>query len=1829
MNKKKILFAMLIVMAMALCGAFLIDVPSVFATETINYETIENEAGTFSGQGYYVIGDTATLTAEMNDGYEFDAWVSVDAEGNAIAVLSTELEYTFVVERNINIQATWHKKVYAVEFAMDLLDAQTGELKDFSSSIVNADDIDGAYYYDDELTITLNVKNGKYIYDLAKSNIYINNIPLSNLPNFNTTITNNPQTGFSTFSITLNIREDIRINVDYVRMYNFQIKSGNDIDISELIGLISVGENDYYSAIDAYNYIVREDGEINLSILDGNNVYKFVRHKFQNEEYSDNAKPTFRLSGNSEFIVEYSKKGYDVTFASYITNSYGEYDLMPNQLYNIPAFKLNAGESITFEYDADTKNITIKEAEYVYPADTYGYRFVGFAVNGELLDSNSYTLSTTDPTSVEIQIIFEYIQYMLQLRLVDEYFSDDVDSGFSYVDCTQLVKGSRIRLFATSSKYVIKGWSFVANPNENDYLSSNEIVFEPTSDREEDRVHTLYLDVDYSYYSVEYKLSDTNIEQGDSQGAYVYYAQLQAGIVESIVLTNNADNVTIALNGTIYTDSASTSDQTIQTITTTITYDDTINAYKVDDFHYDIYIYMTEDGTEYSHIVLRDITYNYDGANDKFVLTHATINAPEAPQYNVTKNSRYSINFTNLLPNSLIVYDTISTDNTNYLFTTFKDKTGNNLWSFDYLDGRRCILKATSYDQVITEYRKLSNDINLNITNESAYEYSYVAFSVDGGAVSSGNKIVAMNGQVIEISINPDQIAKGYQFNGYYLNGVLLSSENQIEIVMANSYINQTIDINFSEIEYIININYIDNAANAIPQENANGILNLAGLTGGITSLRVTISGEYNLVATANLGYYVADAYLGAKAYQLNGLIGNNLSNETNTAWKLSVINFEEAIINNASIDTCEVNLYINFTRHTYSVKVYFEIDENAGSITYPSLYMNNIKYPVSKVTEEINGIPTTRYLAMAEGFEYNSNINLRLESFMIGTGLQKWQDIAGNQLTTQLEYGVVAINSNIVVTAVLQYISYSVEFAIVDEEGNSCRYGRVISANNSVKMFDTINYMVDPNIGYVLKEKYAYNANNEKFVDNIDSGKLIFNPANFKIEEGHKFKIYFAFGLKGVELSISNIVEGGLFHFKEQDPSTLATYVIQRTRDNSTLTLTDETGYGVQTNDIITLQINLASIGIDLTYVKLGNTIITTESTNPYNLSISNVYEEDKLVGIYYNLRIEFAPSVINALEDIVNLQNVLRVRTYNVVYTYNFINYNFGITLIRNYNRVTEYSEEDEALEIPDVGFGSTVQFSYVYEGMNSEIGNKFKVNGFTVAGIKQNATESYTMEGIELWEQISLTKYVEANNTINVVLTLVPKITLINSTIYSPESGYLYEREYIGTNQGLITLGENPDVLVGGNFQVIVTYDTGAGFSDAKPINVGEYPVRIIAQITSESSQPITVEFDEPVTYKITPASITIGFKTFSATNPVTKTYDGTSKISSQILIDDFALNGMFVSDKTKVFVDKTRLSASLSGTIVNTAETLYDISVFDIFLLDESNNTVTNYVLSSGQNLVFTRIAQILPKPLHIIGFKASNKVYNGETDVVVDVSGIEYVGKLESDSTQILTDKLNFYLENSSVGYRRKVLLNWTDALVGADSTNYSVTYDEKTIDIYPYELDRYVDGYGTFKVVDVDRLCLIPIESELLVNAYIKGSSEYRALYSRVEKEMSRGEKLKVCYDIVLRIGVVNQLVPQGLYIYLPKIKNTTKAIQVVNDNSVEIVDHASQKGYTVVKVDKGDAVFAVVTKTIYLPLWLIILIIALSILLIIIIVIIFIAIRRKRQNKYSAYDKI
>ena len=156
MNKKRTILGLMIAFILAIGCAYLTNVqPSVFAFESepqISATVNVNEAGTFTGEGYYKRGDTANLEAKMNPGYKFLSWNNMEDD----SVLSTELKYSFVVEQAISIEAKWDKIAYNISFEEDMyLD---GSLKDYNLTITNHTQSNGEYNYGDLTTIKLEVK---------------------------------------------------------------------------------------------------------------------------------------------------------------------------------------------------------------------------------------------------------------------------------------------------------------------------------------------------------------------------------------------------------------------------------------------------------------------------------------------------------------------------------------------------------------------------------------------------------------------------------------------------------------------------------------------------------------------------------------------------------------------------------------------------------------------------------------------------------------------------------------------------------------------------------------------------------------------------------------------------------------------------------------------------------------------------------------------------------------------------------------------------------------------------------------------------------------------------------------------------------------------------------------------------------------------------------------------------------------------------------------------------------------------------------------------------------------------------------------------------------------------------------------------------------------------------------------------------------------------------------------------------------------------------------------------------------------------------------------
>ena len=1408
MNKKRIILGLLIAVVAVICGAFITNTPQVFAVEQPEQqvESVVNEAGTFYGQGYYTLNSTATLKAEMNAGYQFDAWVAIDEVLNETE-LSTEREYTFVVDKNVTIKPTWHKIEYNVTFDEDLYIEETTELKDFTYQIVNKTEDGQPYYYENSIEIKVEIKNGNYIYDLESANITINgnNIGVALGETGSCVVNNNEKTGFRNFVITLNITEDIEIDINYIYMYALQIVSGDDsIDIGEIIQFVTI--SNHYSQPDnnEYIYLVRADKQVNVTVNNGNDVYQFVSSQFQGQDPNFLFSQAYTLEGNRTLTLNYHKKEYIIQFTSYITNLHGINDLLATEIYSIDDVdKVTAGDTVGFVYDSVSRDITITDVAgnphiYSHANNIYGYEFKGFAIDNNILVDDTYTLSNAAPSNIEIQLIFEYIEYDFKILLVDDYFESDVTYDRS---TKQVVVGTEINLEASTTTYAIMGWSWSPTPKTDGYVVQAEpdstshtylLTFEPRSD-DNTQPYIMYLDVDYKYLSATFALKNNSINQNvvydiltvntsektiifsdsenikssdtisyldsdvtidgsktiistakygnieiegnvlsytvnsikqssvamTTEGAdyiytfkkYTYFGDLQLSVIQEITLSETASDVTFVLRGSTYshqtTDPDSVTIEDLLTKTTTKT-EESVGVYKIN-YTYPMYLYMNE--AQYDYIILRNVRYDYDGT--KFVLINATINTPKPIDLDLETGLNYGVKLNNLLPNALLMYSTKTTNVDLYQFTSLANQTGTVLLNFVDNAYNSCILNISSASQINATYRQLSDNINLVINNERAYSYEKISISVqhEGTTTSTtGDVVSAVNGDTITIAIQSSEITPGYKFNNYLFNdSTMLEDTNEDIYILTfvmdlSKYAKEVINLSFSPIEYTVNINYINSSSEIINKENAKGAFKIQGEANAYSSYIVKLPDEtnplceYEFEAVAENGYYVSKAYTGTETYNITSLVQDNSSIQTKTTWTLNEFNFVDAIVAPAGEGT-EVNLYICFTIHTYSVKVYFEIDSNASVIDYPTAIINDSTYTFIKASEIIGGIDATRYYVFAEGIEYNSDVNIQLDNFMLGTMMLKWTDMSGNTIKeTTSTYSIANINQDIKLKAVLQYIPYRLQFVTIDESGKNCSYGTVTTVSQTVKMYNDVTYYVNTEVGYILYEKYYYNNIDEKVILSNESNTFAFDPANFKLE-GTTVKIYFVFTLKVVNLSISNTIDGFMHYYEDKQESELATYTVTRARNGDIEQLTDETGYEFKTGDVLIMKITPISIGVQLSKVQLGATTITTLSNLPYKLSVVNIKDmEDNITGVYYDLQIEFTAGVISALSETTTLQNVIQVKEYNVTYTYNYIDYKFGIQLRRQVGGSTSTGVADTAMNIENLGFGTGVTFTYM---------------------------------------------------------------------------------------------------------------------------------------------------------------------------------------------------------------------------------------------------------------------------------------------------------------------------------------------------------------------------------------------------------------------------------------------------------------------------------------------------------------------------------------------------
>ena len=109
---------------------------------TVTVVANPTEGGTVTGSGTYNYGQTCTVTATPNEGFDFVHWTE-----NGGAVMSLELSYTFTVTSNRTVQANFVHQTFNISTTANPIEGGT----------VTGD---GLFYYGDECTVEATANEG-------------------------------------------------------------------------------------------------------------------------------------------------------------------------------------------------------------------------------------------------------------------------------------------------------------------------------------------------------------------------------------------------------------------------------------------------------------------------------------------------------------------------------------------------------------------------------------------------------------------------------------------------------------------------------------------------------------------------------------------------------------------------------------------------------------------------------------------------------------------------------------------------------------------------------------------------------------------------------------------------------------------------------------------------------------------------------------------------------------------------------------------------------------------------------------------------------------------------------------------------------------------------------------------------------------------------------------------------------------------------------------------------------------------------------------------------------------------------------------------------------------------------------------------------------------------------------------------------------------------------------------------------------------------------------------------------------------------------------------
>jgi hypothetical protein len=185
----------------------------------------------------------------------------------------------------------------------------------------------------------------------------------------------------------------------------------------------------------------------------------------------------------------------------------------------------------------------------------------------------------------------------------------------------------------------------------------------------------------------------------------------------------------------------------------------------------------------------------------------------------------------------------------------------------------------------------------------------------------------------------------------------------------------------------------------------------------------------------------------------------------------------------------------------------------------------------------------------------------------------------------------------------------------------------------------------------------------------------------------------------------------------------------------------------------------------------------------------------------------------------------------------------------------------------------------------------------------------------------------------------------------------------------------------------------------------------------------------------------SGITADDKVYDGTNTATISVTNTATFAGVVSGDDVTLdtNG-YSAVFASVDVD-TNIAVTVSGLTLDGAD-------------------ATNYTLTGPVMLT----ANITPAPLTVSGVTASDKVYDGTTNAVIDVTGAALVGVVDSDTNDVTLDTSGATgaFTDANVDSNKTVTVSGL-TISGSATTNYTLTQPTTTASITPASLTITAD----------------------------------------------------------------------------------------------------------------------------------------------------------------------